>query len=136
MLTLRRQIIAACAAVAMSFAASSSHATNESHATMVEAMLLPKYCWSQYIPNMQGPEYQILGCGVGMNHFCDGLVELNRARLPTTKRGERISKLKVAKSAMEYTIRWMQGYPKCPIRSQVETTLREIDFQLRSYGQK
>ena len=39
-----------------------------------EVMLLPRFCWGQYLPGVDGPPYTIEGCGVWMNHYCPGLL--------------------------------------------------------------
>ena len=67
-----------------------------------EVALLPRFCWGQYMENVDGPEFEIRGCGVYMNHYCDGLLELGRAHKVTTKRGERMQLLTRAKA--EYLV--------------------------------
>lgn len=138
MLRSRHLTTIAAVMLAATLAAGNSHATNESHPTAGEALMLPRFCWSQYMPGVNGPQYSIspADCGVGMNHYCDGLVELGRARKPTIKHGERILHLKTARHDTLYTIGWMKDYPACPLRGQVETTLREIESELKLYGAK
>ena len=63
--------------------------------------------------NVDGPEFEIRDCGVLMNHYCDGLLELGRAHKVTAKRGERIQHLKHAKENTLYTLNGMTGYPAC-----------------------
>jgi len=122
-------ISVACVLLAMT----SSSAIAEK-APAAEVLLLPKFCWSQYMNNVKGPQYSIPGnlCGVGMNHYCPALLDLNRAMKST---GEiRRQHLVVAKRGIEYTLGWMKPYPNCPIRAQVESSQREVDSMLRIYS--
>ena len=101
-----------------------------------EVLLLPKFCWGQYLEGVDGPEYEIRDCGVLMNHYCDGLLELNRARRPSTKAGERLQHLKHAGENTVYTLNGMKDYPSCMIRQHAETTLQDINTMMKVYGQK
>lgn len=96
-----------------------------------EVLLLPKFCWSQYMSNVKGPQYSISKsrCGVGMNHYCPALIQLNRAMKSTGSK--RRQHLVVAKRGIQYTLEWMKPYPSCPIRAQVEASSREVDSMLR-----
>lgn len=98
-----------------------------------EAMLLPKFCWSQ-MAGVKGPEYQIprKTCGDAMNHYCIGLIDLNRANKAFGDRNKKRVLLGAAKDNTEYTLRGMTGYPHCPIRKHAETTLEVVDAQLRA----
>ena len=100
-------------------------------APVSEVLVLPKFCWSQYMHNVKGPQYSIPRelCGVGMNHYCPALIELNRAMKSTGSK--RRQHLVVAKRGIQYTLRWMKPYPSCPIRAQVEASSREVDSMLR-----
>lgn len=89
-------------------------------APLENVMLLPQYCWSQYDNKFQGPQYGFNRtlCGVGMNHYCPGLLFYQKAQIETNP-GKRAQLLKRALGAIEYTLKWMQGYPNCPIRGDV-----------------
>lgn len=89
-------------------------------APLEDVMLLPQYCWGQYDDKFQGPQYTINRplCGPGMNHYCPGLLEYQKAQL-AVNRGRRIQHLKVVMSDIQYTLRWMKDYPACPIRADV-----------------
>lgn len=97
-------------------------------APAVEVVLLPQFCWAQYMENVEGPEYSISGCGVGMNHYCPALIELIEAKRSVgAKAKERAGHLAVAHDGVLYTLKAMKDYPDCPIRSHVESTLREVE---------
>jgi hypothetical protein len=94
----------------------------------IERALLPKFCWVQMGSKVaKGPAFQIPpGCGPGMNHYCPGLVALIRAKSTADKR--QVGRLlNGAAGAVEYTLKWMQDYPNCPIRGHVEATKAEIE---------
>lgn len=122
----KRLILAACVLLA-----TASGAAIAENAPAAEVFLLPKFCWSQYMNNIKGPQYSIPRdlCGVGMNHYCPALVELNRSM--KSSGFKRHQHLVVAKRGIEYTLGWMKGYPNCPIRAQVEASSREVDSMLR-----
>jgi len=100
--------------------------------SVTEATLLPKFCWGQFLGNkFKGPEFEIPRdtCGVGMNHYCPGLVALGRANRSfdnKTKRGF----LEGAERGVRYTVRAMEKYPRCPIRADVTRTYQLIEREL------
>jgi len=109
-----------------------------------EALMLPQFCWAQYMDNMKGkgPQYTIPvwgdhGCGVNINHYCPALVELQRARkaMGVKKKGERLQHLRVAKKDTLYTWNGIKDHPSCPIWQHVQTTLVEVNALLNAYGQ-
>lgn len=102
-------------------------------ASAVEATQLPKFCWSQYL-DVKGPEYSISGCGVYMNHYCWGLVELLRANKTFGNQPLRINYLKAARANTIYTIKGMEQYPSCWLRPHVENTYKQVEAALRIYG--
>jgi hypothetical protein len=97
-----------------------------------EVLLLPRFCWAQFNDAFknQGPQFRITRCGVGMNHYCPALLELNRSYSPSLSKGQKIQRLTVARRGTEYTLHWMKNYPDCPIRAHVEKTLREVNARL------
>jgi len=100
----------------------------------VEATLLPKFCWAQFMGNrFRGPEFSIPrdSCGPGMNHFCPGLVALNRANRSLDNRAKR-GYLQGARAQVLYTVKAMEKYPRCPIRGQVQSTYTLIERELSS----
>jgi hypothetical protein len=107
-------------------------------AEAIEIAQLPHFCWAQYLDNVSGPEYSIdrNDCGVGMNHYCPGLVQLMRAKRSFGDRNKRLGYLKAAKGNTLYTIEAMRNYPACSLRGRVEKTLNEINGYLNRLGQK
>ena len=89
-------------------------------APLENVMLLPQYCWGQYDNKFRGAQYGISRslCGVGMNHYCPGLLLYQKAQVEPDS-GKRAQLLKRTLGAIEYTLKWMQDYPNCPIRGDV-----------------
>lgn len=118
----KRRVFMICIALATT----SGSAFGES-ASPAQVLLLPKFCWSQYISDAKGREYSIPRnlCGVGMNHYCPALIALG---LGLKSHGaKRRQYLAVAIRGIKYTLRWMKPYRNCPIRAQVEASLREAE---------
>ena len=103
--------------------------------TAVELAQLPKFCYRQFeVPDANGPQFDIpRSCGPGTNHYCPGLLSLMRAKTASVK-SKRMSLLSSADTDVRYTLRWMEGYPDCPIRRQVEATKVEVESLRRIYG--
>jgi len=102
------------------------------HPTAIEAMMLPKFCWGQFMKNrFRGPEFRIQNCGPGMNHYCPALVALNRANRSFDSRTKR-GYLQGARAQALYTVKAMEKYPYCPIRGQVDRTYQQIERELGS----
>ena len=99
---------------------------------------LPQFCWQQYMDGVSGPGTFIdrKDCGGGMNHYCQGLVELYRARRTFGDRNKRLEHLQSAERSTQYTINAMKPYPNCSIRRHVESTMAEIKSYLRGMGHK
>lgn len=135
MLRFEKLLVIAIAALGIMLHASFVLATKYK-APANEVLLLPRFCWSQYLVGVDGPAYSIEGCGVWMNHYCEGLLMFNRARKPNAKLGERIQNLTRAKEDTLYTLEHMTDYPACMIRQHAETTLKEINAMLRVYGRQ
>ena len=98
-----------------------------------EAALTPKFCWKQFMGDkFSGPQFEIprKTCGVYMNHYCYGMIDLNRANSAVADEGRRRAYLLRAKKNTLYTLRGMKGFPNCPIRAHAETTLRIIEIKL------
>lgn len=103
--------------------------------TVVEAMLLPKFCWKQFLgEKFSSPQYSIprKTCGPFVNHYCPGLVDLNRANRVISNEAKKRADLQRAKVNTLYTLRGIKKFPHCPIRGHVETTLRVINDQLNA----
>lgn len=103
--------------------------------SMTEAALTPKFCWKQFMgPKFSGPGYYIPPetCGVYTNHYCPGLIDLNRANRAIGDEGRRRAELLSARENTLYTLRGTKDYPHCPIRAHAEATLRVIDDELKA----
>jgi hypothetical protein len=78
---------------------------------------LPQFCYAQYFDTKQGhnPQYSIIAaCGVGMNHFCPGLLNIMRAEYSiNTKKFNRKEEVRWAKENVDYTIARLQNPASC-----------------------
>ena len=105
--------------------------------TTLEITQLPRFCWGQFVQGAKAPEFNIpAGCGVAMNHYCYGLVDLARGKRTYGNIKERITRFKLAKVNIVYTINSMANFPACPIRAHVENALTEVNGLLMGLGQK
>ena len=96
--------------------------------TASEIMLLPQFCWGQFNPEFKGKgaQYDISqfpNCGLGTNHYCPGLVAINRANRDYKRRGYWIS---VAEGQIAYTVRSLGKYPQCGLKPHVEQTASRL----------
>ena len=96
--------------------------------TASEIMLLPQFCWGQFNPAFKGKgaQYDISqfpNCGVGTNHYCPGLVAINRANRDYKRRGYWI---RVAEDQIGYTIRSLSKHPQCALNPHVEQTASRL----------
>ena len=109
--------------------------TPDSKPSVVEATLMPKFCWKQFLgPKFSGPGYYIppKTCGYVTNHYCPGLIDLSRANRTIGNERRRRDALLSARTNVLYTLRGIKGYPNCPIRAHVEATLRVINRELNA----
>jgi len=131
--------VAVLAILVMSVPHVAGAASEYGGASATEYVLLPKFCWGQYADGLKGPEYNIpSGCGVGMNHYCYGLLDLQRSK-KAKNAGERRLLLTHAQDHTRYTIRWMKQEgttATCSIGPHVEATMREIELKFKIYGIK
>jgi hypothetical protein len=105
--------------------------------TTIEIAQLPRFCWAQLqVPNVQGPEFSIVDCGPGANHFCSGLMYMIRAKGHMTDKRGRLDLLARADGDVRYTERAIADYPKCSIRDSVAATRAELDNLMTIYGYK
>lgn len=101
--------------------------SNHWHPTPVEVMSLPNYCRGQFNKQLIGPAYQIdKSCGVAMNHFCPGLVMMNRISGGARPKNERREMLAQAKIEIAYTRKNM--VPGCPLESEVAGAERRLQI--------
>lgn len=99
---------------------------------------LPKFCYAQYVDQKlwENPEYSIIkACGIGMNHFCPGLLNIMRAEssIPVkfqmngkTHQTNRQYELFQAKDNVQYTLKRMP--PDCIYRDSVYLAKQRVDL--------
>ena len=107
---------------------------DQDKASKREAFLLPRFCWREMMgDDVRGPEYEIpKSCGIGMNHYCVGLLKVVRANRTFGKLDHKRGLLRAARDHTLYTLRAMKDYPQCPIRGHAERTLEQIETQLKA----
>ena len=134
--TRRHVALAALALLAVSAAAGAE--APDYRPGVAEATLLPRFCWKQFMGNkFSAPQFDIPRdkCGVYVNHYCIGLIDLNRANRTFGDMGKKRALLRAAKTNTLYTLRGIKGHPYCPIRAHVESTLRVVNGQLKAFRQ-
>ncbi len=102
------------------------------HPSVPEATLLPKFCWGQFLGSkFKGPDFGFPydSCGVGMNHYCPGLVALNRANRSFDNKAKR-GYLQGAQAQVQYTLQALKKHPQCPIRMDAMRTYELIEREL------
>jgi hypothetical protein len=93
--------------------------------TPLELVRLPQYCWGQFNEQFRGqPGMVIEGCGGGMNHFCVGLVYLNRAMSAADKSARKDGVVN-ARREIDYTMARMP--PECPIAADVNAARARLE---------
>jgi hypothetical protein len=101
-----------------------------------ERLQLPNFCWGVYLEGFSGPEYSIPeDCGGGMNHYCLGLLELNRAKrfIGKSKAAERGLLLGRARGDLYYTKQAIEKFPSCSIRSHIEASVADADAMWKAF---
>ncbi len=99
------------------------------HPLLADKMKLPQYCWSQFdakFAKQSGIKMPTQICGVTMNHFCPGLVMLNRAQDGKYSPNTRHDMMKEALGGFNYTLRNMR--PNCPLKSDVDAAKARADM--------
>jgi hypothetical protein len=81
--------------------------------TLVEVLQLPKYCQGWFRKELDFPGNPIATCGDWFNHFCPGLVALNRAAQPTRSMTERRYFLQNGTGHLGYTRKHLS--PTCAL---------------------
>lgn len=127
--------VCALAAASVMLMSGVAGAAPYSVAPVSEYTLLPKFCWGHFNDDLKGEQYYIPGCGVGTNHYCDGLLDLQRAK-KTKNVHQKKPMLARAKRDTLYTIGWLERegvMGSCPISPHVKQTLQEIELQYQIY---
>jgi hypothetical protein len=101
------------------------------HPSQTEVMLLPKFCWGQFLGGkFKGPQYTLpRETCQAWNHYCPGLVALGRANRSFDNKRKR-AYLMGARDQLRYTVGALRKYPRCPIRGQAMRTYRLIQQEL------
>ena len=111
-------------------AASAQEDLSGFHATSMEVVQLPKYCWGTFDSKWTKPgmgAYNLpAGCGERFNHFCPGVLSLQRAKSSLADGKKRAYWLGVAADHMRYTVGGLQKFPACPLRPTVDRLVQEI----------
>ena len=121
--------------------ASGVQAADDTEASVSEYITLPKFCWYQFSGGtVQGStkEFEMSHCGPHMNHYCYGLLDLQRSR-KAKNAGERRVLLGRAKTHTVYTINGMKQdgtFGTCSITPHVQATMQDIELQMRIYNVK
>jgi hypothetical protein len=106
-----------------------------SHAPVTEYIRLPKFCWGQFNDKLQGQEFWFYGCGVGANHYCEGLLNLENSKRIKNMDQKKVM-LQKAKQDTAYTLGWLerqQVMGSCSITAHVQATMKEIELQYQIY---
>jgi len=104
-----------------------------------EMAQLPQYCQWQFNrdkPQFQAPQFQINrvfpNCGVGTNHFCPGIVAINRANQPGADPDHRRYWTERASGEFEYTARAIKSYPDCRLHEPLSRYKKQVESMLRT----
>ncbi len=99
-------------------------------ATNIEVVQLPRYCWASFDAKWAKPGMTAFnlpgGCGGRFNHFCPGVLSLQRAKSALADPNKRAYWLGVADGHIKYTVDGIKEYPACPLRANVDMLAQEI----------
>ena len=101
------------------------------HPSRTEVMLLPKFCWGQFLGGkFKGPQYTLpRDTCQEWNHYCPGLVALGRANRSFDNKKKR-AYLTGAQGQFRYTVGHLKKYPRCPIRGEAMRIYKLIEREL------
>ena len=107
--------------------------------TAMETVRLPQYCQWQFNrdkPQFQAPQFRINrvfpNCGVGTNHFCPGIVAINRANRPGADRDHRKYWTERARAEFQYTARAIKTYPDCGLHEPLRKYMNQVESMLKT----
>ena len=104
------------------------------HPTAIEIAELPRFCWGQLdVPNINGDEFHIIGCGPAANHYCSALIYMLRAKGHVSK-NTRMGLLGMADADIRYTEKAIAPYPTCNIRDHVVSSRAELENLMHVFG--
>lgn len=122
-------LLLACAAAvaAPAQAADPFQGRNEWNPLDVEIPMLPPYCQVDLRPQqVRGQGTAAFGCGLWFNHFCPGLVALNRAMSPLLPVQRRRFFLQEAAGHLRYTrAHWM---PQCRLGADLQAAEQKVEL--------
>lgn len=119
-------VVAGCASTV---GAAPSDIAEQWNPPQADKLKLPQYCWSQFDANFakqSGVKSPVQICGVTMNHFCPGLVMLNRAQDSKYSPNTRHDLMREAFGGINYTLRQMP--PNCPLKPDVDAAKARADM--------
>lgn len=106
-------------------------------ATPLEIAQLPRYCWASFDPKWTQPgmaEFNLPGgCGERFNHFCPGVLSLQRAKAALADAKRRSYWLNVAQDHFRYTVDGLAHVTTCRMKPTVTSMAEEIRV-LKSMG--
>jgi len=105
---------------------------------VTEWMRLPRFCWGQFNDELKGDEFWFRGCGVGVNHYCEGLLDLQRSKKTSNMNDKRIMITKARTNTL-YTLDSMKRentFASCSITQHIQQTMREIELESKIYQVK
>jgi len=120
-------LLAATAAAAQAPAADPFQGRNEWNPIDMEVSMLPPYCQVDLRPQqVRGHGTAAHGCGYRFNHFCPGLVALNRAMNPLLPVQRRRFFLQEAAGHLRYTrAHWS---PQCRLGGDVQAAEQQVEL--------
>ncbi len=99
-------------------------------ATPLEIAQLPRYCWGSFDPKWTQPgmsEFNLPGgCGERFNHFCPGVLSLQRAKGALADMKRRSYWLGVAQDHVRYTVDGLAQVTTCRMKPTVTSMAEEI----------
>ncbi len=108
-----------------------------------EYITLPKFCWFQFSGGRMGgtdlgPEAQVTNCGPRVNHYCYGLLDLQRSK-KAKNIADRKMLLMRARTHTVYTLEGLKlegTMATCSITPHVQATMRSIELEMKIYNVK
>lgn len=98
-------------------ASASAQLASEWEPPLMEILQLPPYCQGAFRKELDTPTNPIKTCGGWFNHFCPGLVALNRAAQYSRPMSERRTSMKSAVDHLQYTRKNLS--PTCALAGEV-----------------
>jgi len=138
-----RATVVAAAMSAAALASGIAAAASDDEIPVNEYITLPKFCWYQFSGGKAatynlGAEAAMSNCGPRVNHYCYGLLDLQRS-----KRARNIADRRtLLMRARQHTVYTLEGLKlegtmeTCSITPHVQATMRDINLQMQIYNIK